>query len=280
MELGGSLKRTRKPGGAGGTGGSGGGGRRRRRGTAPDFPFRLAGWLAGASVAGGLMGYLVATRIFFPAPPPPIDLLTVPDFRGSEASLVDGMAREAGLTLGTMEYLTHPTADSGAVLGQSPLPGQLAVPGDSVRVTVSLGPERRTVPAVTRLRADRAIALLRATGFAVEADSVESAEPRGRILSIRPPEGELVQLPGRVAVQVSLGPPAVPMPDLLGLEVDEARDSLNALGLVLTTVEEVFRFGRDQGRVVAQDPPAGDELERGTPVRLVVGRRGGDRRDR
>jgi beta-lactam-binding protein with PASTA domain len=38
-------------------------------------------------------------------------------------------------------------------------------------------------------------------------------------------------------------------------------------------VEEVFRFGRDQGRVVAQDPPPGVELERGTPVRLVVGRR-------
>lgn len=280
MELGGSLKRNRKSGTAAGGGGSGGGGRRRRRGTAPDFPFRLAGWLAGASVAGGLLGYLVATRLFFPAPPPPVDLLTVPDLRGREASLVDQMASEAGLALGALEYLTHPTADSGAVLGQSPLPGQLAFPGDSVRVTVSLGPERRAVPAVTRLRADRAIALLQATGFSVDADSVESDEPRGRILSVRPPEGELLQLPGNVAVRVSLGPPSVPMPDLLGMDMEEARDSLNALGLVLTDVEEVFRFGRDQGRVVAQDPPAGEELERGTPVRIVVGRRGGERRDR
>lgn len=274
MELGSSLKRNRGGGSGAGRGGSPGR-RPRRRSTAPDFPFRLAGWLAGASVAGGLLGYLVATRLMFPAPPPPQDLLAVPDLRGREASLVSGMTEEAGLALGQVEYLTHPVADSGTVLGQSPLPGQLAVPGDSIRVTVSLGPERRTVPSVSSIRADRAIALLEATGFAVQADSVESDEPRGRILSVRPAEGDVVTLPGQVSVRVSLGPPAVPMPDLLGLAEEEARDVLEGLGLVVTDVEEVFRFGRDQGRVVAQDPPAGDELERGSSVRLVVGRRGG-----
>jgi serine/threonine-protein kinase len=216
----------------------------------------------------------------FPAPPPPQDLLSVPDLRGREAGAVSGIADDAGLVLGRVEYLTHPSADSGTVLGQSPLPGQLAIPGDSIRVTMSLGPERRTVPSVSNVRADRAIALLEATGFAVQADSVESDEPRGRILSIRPAEGEILTLPGQVSVRVSLGPPAVPMPDLLGMAEEEARDVLDALGLVVTDVEEVFRFGRDQGRVVAQDPPAGEELERGSSVRLVVGRRGGQRQDR
>jgi len=226
------------------------------------------------------VGYLVATRILFPAAPPPVDMLEVPDLRGGDLALAGPMVEGAGLVLGGVEYVSHPTADSGAVLGQSPLPGQLALPGDSVRVTLSLGPERRSVPAVTRLRADRAVALLQATGFMVEADSVESPEPRGRILRVRPQEGEMVALPGRVAIQVSLGPPAVPMPDLLGLDEAEARDSLDALGLVVTDVEEVFRFGRDQGRVVAQDPPAGQEMERGSSVRLVIGRRGGTPQDR
>ncbi|HSG48258.1 MAG TPA: PASTA domain-containing protein [Longimicrobiales bacterium] len=236
--------------------------------------------LVGVSVAGGLLGYLVATRLFFPAAPPPPDLLEVPDLRGQQLAAAAARAESAGLALGQVEYLTHPRADSGAVMGQSPLAGQLAFPGDSLRVTLSLGPERRAVPAVSGLRGDRAVALLRATGFSVQVDSMESAEPRGRVLRVSPAEGEALTLPGEVALRVSLGPPTVPMPDLLGMQEEAARDSLNILGLTVSEVEEVFRFGRDQGRVVSQDPPAGEQMERGSAVRLVVGRRGGSDQDR
>jgi beta-lactam-binding protein with PASTA domain len=65
------------------------------------------------------------------------------------------------------------------------------------------------------------------------------------------------------------------MPTVLGLDEREARDSLAALGLDVGEVEEVFRFGRDQGIVVEQEPPADTPMERGAAVRLAVGRRGG-----
>jgi serine/threonine-protein kinase len=177
--------------------------------------------------------------------------------------------------VGALEFLRHPRVDSGSIMGQSPLAGQLSVPGDSVRITVSLGPERREIPSVRQLRGDRAVALLEATGFDVAVDSVESDEPRGAVVQISPEEGTEVALPSDVEVRLSLGPPAVFMPDLFQFSEEEARDTLTVLGLVVEEVEEVFRFGRDQGRVVSQDPPSGTELERGTPVRLVVGRRNG-----
>jgi hypothetical protein len=41
-------------------------------------------------------------------------------------------------------------------------------------------------------------------------------------------------------------------------------------------VDTVFRFGRDQGIVVEQDPPADSLVQRGAGVRLSVGRAGGD----
>lgn len=281
MRLGSSLRR-RRGGSEKGAGGSGGmrRGRGRRGGDLPDFPFAFVGRLLAVSAAGGLLGYLVATRVLFPAPPPPAELVAVPDLRGQDLTAAAAAAESAGMALGGVEYLSHPQADSGAVLGQSPLPGQLAFPGDSVRVTLSLGPERRPVPAVAGLRTDRAVALLEATGFTVEVDSVESPEPRGRILGVRPGEGESLTLPGIVSLRVSLGPPSIPMPDLLGMDEGAARDSLQALGLVVSEVEEVFRFGRDQGRVVSQDPPAGTEVEPGREVRLVVGRRGVTSEDR
>lgn len=287
MDLGDSLKRRRgvsRGAGAsdGPTPGSTGSSRRRRRrrsGVPSPVSGPTAAWIAGAALLGSTVGYLVATLVLFPAAPPPADLLPVPGLEGTSLEAAGTLLEEAGLTVGTVEYLNHPEVDSGAVLGQSPLPGQLALPGDSVRITMSLGPETRTVPDVSRLRADRAVDLLQATGFEVRVDSVESREPRGRILTVIPGEGEPLTLPGRVNLRISLGPPAVTMPDLLRLTEEEARDSLSALGLVVSEVEEVFRFGRDQGRVVSQDPPSGRQLERGTAVRLVIGRRSGRSQD-
>ena len=61
---------------------------------------------------------------------------------------------------------------------------------------------------------------------------------------------------------------------MLGLEETEAVALLDSLGLVVADVEEVFRFGRDQGLVVEQEPASETELRRGGSVRLKVGRRG------
>ena len=122
---------------------------------------------------------------------------------------------------------------------------------------------------------DRAAELLRASGFEVQVDSLESDQPRGRVLELEPAQGTEVALPAAVRLALSLGPPVVDMPDLKGFDIAQARDSLQALGLVVGTVDEVFRFGRDQGRVVDQQPVPETRLQRGSAVRLTVGRQGG-----
>jgi beta-lactam-binding protein with PASTA domain len=67
------------------------------------------------------------------------------------------------------------------------------------------------------------------------------------------------------------------MPFVLGLPEQEAVTLLDSLGLIVGPIEEVFQFGRDQGIVVEQEPASDTELQRGTSVRLKVGRRGLDR---
>jgi serine/threonine-protein kinase len=231
--------------------------------------------VAGVVLGGWLVGYGIAAFVLFPAPERPDEFVAVPDLREQSETEARARLADLGLTLEEVHGLRHPEADSGRVVGQAPLPGQSALPGGGVRMVVSLGPDRRPVPALSRLRVDRAVDLLRATGFEVVADSVESDLPRGRVLSVEPAEGTPVALPGEVALTVSLGPPVVAMPDLLGMDIGEARDSLSSLGLVVAEVEEVFRFGRDQGRVVEQDPASETELQRGSAVRVTIGRRGG-----
>lgn len=270
MKLGGSLERSR--------------GRRR---------FRLGGdaggesWLdrrlflwGGALVLGGwLLGYVLSTRVLFPAPPPPGDLFEVPDLRGLTLATARERLTGARLTLGAVDSLQHPSVAEDIILGQSPLPGQIARADAPVRVTLSLGPQRRAIPDVLTMDADGARVVLQTSGFLVTIDSTESELPRGRVVEISPPPDSVVPLPARVRIVVSAGPPVVTMPLVLGLGEEEAVAMLDSLGLVVSDVEEVFRFGRDQGIVVEQEPASDMELQRGGAVRLKVGRRGADGRE-
>lgn len=277
MKLGGSLarsRRARRPGqpdqGDGRSFGA-----RVSRGTL-DIRRLLAG-VVGLAVAGWLGGYLISTRLLFPAPPPPGDLFEVPDVRGLGIASATERLAGAGLSLGAIDSLSHPSAPAGLVLGQSPLAGQVARPQTAIRVTVSKGPQMRSVPDVRRLAADRARIVLESSGFIVTVDTTEAEELRGRVIGVNPPPDSVVALPARVRILVSAGPPLVTMPFVLGLEQAEAQQQLDSLGLVVSEVEEVFRFGRDQGIVVEQEPPADTRLQRGSSVRLSIGRRGRDR---
>lgn len=233
---------------------------------------RLAALAGVVTFVGLTVGYLFATRVLFPAPPPPGDLHEVPDVRGMNLQAASQRILESGLVPGDVRSVRHPEADSGRVVAQAPLPGQLAQPERDVQITVSLGPERSTVPDVVGLRREWAVSLLEAAGFRVQADTVEDPEPPGVVVSVDPEPGTGLTIPSDVRVEVSTGPPRVAMPAVLGMTEDQARDTLRALGLELAEVERVFRFGRDRGVVVSQTPPADSLLARGTAVRVSVGR--------
>ena len=178
-----------------------------------------------------------------------------------------------GLQAGAVDSISHPETPPGRILGQSPLPGQLAFPGGAIALTFSLGPERRPVPDVTELRVPQATALLEASGFEVTLDSIESEVTQGRVASIFPEGGVMLPLPARVLVSVSLGPPLIAMPALVGLAEEEALLLLDSLGLAVGEVATRFRFGFNQGEVLEHFPPPDSLVAEGTEVRLVIGRR-------
>ncbi len=272
MRLGGSLARRR-----------GGRGRRPSRAAAkskkrgwrsPEVGSRLFAALGGLAILGWIGGYVISTQLLFPAPPPPGDLFEVPDIRNLGLASARERLAGAGLRLGAIDSLLHPVVPRALIVGQSPLPGQVATPDSPVRVTVSLGPQMRSVPDVTMLDEDRARIVLESSGFVVLIDTAQSEVPRGRVVEIFPPADTIVALPAGIRMVVSTGTPLVPMPLVLGLAEEEAVQLLDSLGLVVSDVQEVFRFGRDQGIVVEQEPAVDIELERGSEVQLSVGRRG------
>ena len=228
--------------------------------------FALLGWFG---------GYLITTQFIFPPPPPPGDLFEVPDIPGGVLATARERLAGAGLVLGDIDSLLHPSVPEALIIGQAPLPGQVLRPESQVRVTVSLGPQLRSVPDVLGLTEDRAQIVLESSGFIVSMDTVEADLPRGSVLEVFPPPDTIIPLPAEVLMIVSTGPALVAMPLVLGLDREEALVLLDSLGLVVSEIVEVFRFGRDQGVVVEQEPASEIELERGAEVRLKVGMSGG-----
>ena len=227
------------------------------------------------ALVGWFGGYLITTQFIFPTPPPPGDLFEVPDIRGGGLATARERLMGAGLILGEIDSLLHPSVPEALIIGQSPLPGQVLRPESQVRVTVSLGPQLRSVPDVLGLTEDRAQVVLASSGFLVSKDTVEADLPRGNVLEVFPPPDTVIPLPAEILMIVSTGPALVAMPLVLGLDREEALILLDSLGLMVSEIEEVFRFGRDQGVVVEQEPASEMELERGTEVRLKVGMSGG-----
>jgi len=246
--------------------------RRRRAGVGRTRKFAVRVLLGVVLAALGFWGgYGLATEILFPAPEPPGELVEVPDLRGDLLVEARGRIDETGMTPGRVEFLKHPTVPAGSIVGQSPLPGQSALPGDSLRLSVSLGPDRRPVPDVSRLPGERARTVLEATGFQVVVDSVDAPLPRGTVMELDPLPGTEADLPAEVRMTVSLGPPRVVMPVLLGLRRDEALGTLDSLGLVVAGIESRIPVRPDEAIVVEQDPPPGEMVERGSAVRIFLG---------
>lgn len=252
-------------------------GRRRRGGQrlAPKLPRRIlprtAGLVAAVVVGGFGLGYIIATTVFFPVPQAAGNAFqAVPDLRGVTLNSALTLLAEFGLGVDQIDSIHHPVVPEGTVIGQSHLPGRTVLPGGKVRIAVSSGPAVAQVPDVTRLRSDRAAVVLEAGGFTVQSDTVESSEAAGHILGLEPLPGTEVSLPTEVRLLISSGPPTLEMPDLNGTTVEEATALLDSLGLVLSRMEVRLSL-RQAGLIMEQEPQAGEEIEVGSEVRLVLG---------
>lgn len=231
---------------------------------------RFLVWLLVLVACGSALGYGFATLFLFPSVPPPDDLVEVPGLRGLALNTARARVIEAGLDLEPVEAVRHPELDSSLVVGQAPLPGQMARRGQPVRLTVSLGPRLEAVPDVVALRGDRAQGVIEATGFLVAVDSVDAEQPEGVVVETDPLAGTVLRIPGVVRLVLSRGPPSVPMPFLLGVPQRRALDTLEILGIGEVVLDTVFGSGREEALVVEQDPPADSLVTRGDTVRLSV----------
>lgn len=249
---------------------------RRRKGLGSPMGWirRFRGPLGAVVIAAALFGggYLLASQWIFPATAADgsADLVEVPELVGLTSEEARSALEEAGLSFRLGSEVPDPEAPEGAVLAQSPLPGQYARPGAPVALTLSLGPERRLVPDLRGLSGRQGRIVLERLGFDVSTDSTGSRVERGRVVATRPAAGEELELPAEVTLVLSQGPQVVEVPDLTGVHVDDVRRRLDEAGLALGEVRYDPEAYAAPGRVVGQSPSPGYALRVGGRVSVRV----------
>jgi serine/threonine-protein kinase len=198
------------------------------------------------------------------------DVVTVPNLRELSLDDAEDVVDDADLTLEVSDSLPNPRVDAGRILTQSPLPGQEAMPGITVHVIVSSGPERHPVPPVSGLDRAQAEQLLRATGLQPEVEEVTDLSRAGRVVGTVPEAGTVLAVPSRVRLLVSSGPPLVGVPDLVGLSEMDVFGVLDAAGLRLGELIRELRLVEPEGQVVGQQPVPGDSIPAGSTVDVYV----------
>jgi serine/threonine-protein kinase len=128
------------------------------------------------------------------------------------------------------------------------------------------------LPRVVGLESVAAIELLKERGLVprIVSEEYSNRVARGRI-AVQQPSGVMRMRPGaEVRLILSRGSDTATVPDLAGLHPQEAMRLLAQHGLRAGQTTEVRADHHPEGVVIAHDPPAGESVQRGTVVQMLV----------
>ena len=94
--------------------------------------------------------------------------------------------------------------------------------------------------------------------------------PAGQVISQSPGAGEKVKEQRTIHLVVSKGVGDITVPDLSGMTVEQARQRLKDLGLVVGKITQGSVEGKPDNTIVAQSPSGDSKVSKGTTVDLVV----------
>jgi serine/threonine-protein kinase len=108
--------------------------------------------------------------------------------------------------------------------------------------------------------------LIESAGLTPLVVSVQTPLPAGEVENTRPRAGAPLLPNDTVRVLVSIGPATVVMPDLSGMTLEQAQDTLDTLGLVQGDFYPADSRAQAPGTIFQQQPPAGTLAAPGTIV--------------
>ncbi len=201
--------------------------------------------------------------------------IPVPDVVGLEQAQAENILKAEGFRVEVEAEEYSDTVEAGHVISQKPGAGKKLKGDGTVRLVISRGSNKVTVPDLVGQTVGYAESKLQEVGLSPDRqpDAYSDSVAEGSIISQEPPAGTEVQKGSSVKYVVSKGPepPAqVTVPDLRGETVDAAEALLANAGLSLGSVTEEFSSTVPAGQVISQNPAANQTVDEGSAVSIVV----------
>jgi len=227
------------------------------------WPWLLALGLIIAGAAGGWFLYMkIQDQLNTNRP------VAVPDVTLLQQDLAKLKIEQAGLTPQILKA-ANDTVPRGQVADQDPGGGAKIGKGSTVTLTVSTGKPRVLVPDVRGRSVTDAVTALAQLGLNPKITRVYSSAQVDTVTGQNPAPGDHVLKGSDIRVNVSRGAKPVSVPDVTGEPYANAESALRGQGFVVARVD-VQSDQAAQGVVVAEDPPPGQQVPKGSKITLSV----------
>jgi beta-lactam-binding protein with PASTA domain/tRNA A-37 threonylcarbamoyl transferase component Bud32 len=177
----------------------------------------------------------------------------------------------AGLRWEKVEVFSPEPVDQ--VVAQRPRAGNSVAEGSTVTLRVSKGVQTVAVPDVVLQSEEDAAAVLGDAGFEVDVVEAPSDDVgAGLVFAQDPAAGTQAEPGSTVQISVSTGPEQQTVPDIVDEDAQTARQELRDAGFSVQMQDVETLDPNEDGIVLDQDPPGGNEADPGSTVTLFVGR--------
>ncbi len=214
----------------------------------------------------------VAARMVEPVEEPVT--VTVPDLAGYTVEDATAMLEELGLKIAVGTEVASYDYEVGRIVSQTPKADNVVKTGNTVTVNISKGYLTGTVPNVVGNTQSGAAFRLEENGYSVGSitHAYSNTIPAGCVISQFPTAGELVATGSTVSLVISDGKEdtTVPVPNVVGLTLNEAETAIKKAGLTTGKVEYRPSPTVAEGIVLSQSVEPNERAEQQTEIDLIV----------
>ena len=232
---------------------------------------KIAGVAFAFVVVAGISAYLSLTLIIKSE-----DTVIVPDLEGKDVVYALELLTE--LELNTKVKGSEYTTDipKNHVVFQEPQPGSEIKKGRDVKIIISKGPKTVSMPNLTALSMQQANIILEENDMCRgELSRTFNTEiEKDNIIAQVPSAGAIIPRGACINLLVSKGrrPSAFKMPDLAGLTLEDALQSIEKAHLTIGKLKSAYQQNKPRNIIVEQEPASGQRVIIGSPVSLLINR--------
>lgn len=194
------------------------------------------------------------------------ETVKVPDVGGLSLARARSELRKTGLAAGIVTRAFSDEVPQGSVVSTDPRAGTERHPDSAIAMVVSKG-SRVEVPDVTGESVPDATSELAEAGFTVKVapGRVTSPEEAGSVARQSAAEGAQLAKGDTVTLIVSKGPRMVPVPDVVGDSVDDAKSTLKDAGFEVEVDRPFLSFSDE---IASQSAGEGEEAPEGSTITI------------